>query len=287
MSGSLFDAAYAPDLAKVKAAGGIAMSVYLTGAYCRTCAQPSALHTAGLGVLGNYEEAASALQSCGLTGGMAIGRAAAAAYMAEGAPAGRGLGIAFSLDVNTPASRLSAVSVAFMGISAGLAGRFVPLVYGEGAAIDYLWTRHRVAGVQWLAAPTSWPGYAPGDVHVGLVQQVGSPVSGTDEDKITDLAALEPLIWWPAGSPYVLPSVPTPVPASIYGESDQMIVVTIDRATVPKGKPWPGDYIFNGSLHGLAPAVGKTSNVASVLKAVGQKAMVPITYAQYLAWGGK
>ncbi|MGH3265048.1 MAG: hypothetical protein ACRDNS_24000, partial [Trebonia sp.] len=202
MTALLFDAAYKPDLAAVKAAGGIAMSVYLTGQYASTCASAAQLHADDLGALGNFEEGSADLTSCWESGGVQIGKRAAAAYIAEGAPAGKGLGLAFSLDINTPSSEFGAVGAAFDGIRVGLNGQFVPLVYAEGAAIDYLWTNHKVAGVEWLAAPTSWPGFNAGDVHVGLVQQVGSPVHGTDEDKITNLAALAPLIWWPQGSPY-------------------------------------------------------------------------------------
>lgn len=210
MTIKMFDAAYRPDLAAVKAAGGIAMSVYLTGQYASTCASPAQLHTAGLGALGNFEEAANLLTTCGRAGGLDIGRRAAAAYAAEGAPTGQGLGIAFSLDVRTAASQFPAVGDAFAGIAAGMGDRFVPLVYGEGAAIDYLAAHHNVPGVEWLAAPTSWPGFNDNDPRVAVVQRVGSPVRGTDEDDITNLTALAPYIWWPPGSPYAPEAPVTP-----------------------------------------------------------------------------
>lgn len=202
MTAYLYDAAYKPNLARVKANGGIGMSVYLTGMYANTCAQPAELHAEGLGALANYEEGASQLTTCGRYGGVNIGQRAATAAISKGFPAGQGKGIAFSLDVNTPLSALPAVGEAFLGIGEGLAGRFVPLVYGEGAAVEYLWNHHEVLGVEWLAAPTSWPGFNPNDPHVGVVQLVGSPVGDTDQDKITNLDLLAPLIWWPPGSPY-------------------------------------------------------------------------------------
>lgn len=202
MTGVLFDAAYSPNLDAVVAAGGIGMTVYLTGDYAGTCAQPAALHAKGLGVLGNYEEAADELITAGYIGGVGIGQRAAAAYIAKGAPAGQGLGIAFSVDVNAPASTFPAVGAAFDGIKAGLAGRFVALCYGEGALIDYLVTNHGLVKVEWLSASSSFPGWNPASPNVALVQEVGSPVAGTDEDKITNLAGLEPYVWWPPGSPY-------------------------------------------------------------------------------------
>lgn len=202
MTDYLFDAAYRPNLDRVKSAGGICMSVYLTGMYSGTCAQPSELHAKGLGALANYEEGASELVNTGYSGGVSIGERAAQGAVSKGFPANAGKGIAFSLDVDTPYSAFPGLGQTFKGIGHGLAGRFVPLVYGEGAAIDYLWNNHEVAGVEWLAAPTSWAGFNPGDIRVGVVQQVGSPVGGTDIDRITNLQALAPLIWWPAGSSY-------------------------------------------------------------------------------------
>lgn len=269
--GLLFDAAYRPDLVKVKAAGGIAMSVYLTGQYASTCASPAELRAAGLGALGNYEEGASELLTCGEAGGRTIGQRAASAAISKGFPANTGLGIAFSLDVNTPASKLAAVGSAFVGIAAGLAGRFVPLVYGEGAAIDYLWTNHRVLGVEWLAAPTSWPGYDAGDVHVGLVQQVGSPVAGTDEDKITNLDALAPLIWWPAGSPYAkeieMLDPNDPVVQSLLAKENA--VASVEQA-LAQIEIW-GDATHPDSIHSIGQnVVALQAQVAALAAAVGK-----------------
>jgi len=200
MAEFLYDAAYAPDLDKVKANGGVAMSVYLTGIYESTCAQPAQLHEKGLGVLGNYEEAIDELLYCGHDGGVDIGRRAAEAYMAKGAPGGVGLGIVFSVDLSVDESAFGAISRSFDGIREGLDGRFVPKVYGEGALIDYLVAHGKVEGKQWLSASTSFPGFDAADLHVGKVQLVGGPVPGTDQDVLTDADGLG--IWWPAGSPH-------------------------------------------------------------------------------------
>jgi hypothetical protein len=193
----IFDAAYKPNLQAVRAAGGVAMTVYLTGNYASTCAQPSALHAAGLGCLGNYEQAPGELLTCGYSGGVGIGQKAAAAYAAEGAPQNQGLGIAFSVDVNCPLASFAAVGDAFDGINQGLAGRFVAHVYGEGALIDYLFQTGRVRGKQWLSGSTSFPGWNPNDPNVGMIQRTWSPVPGTDLDDVTDLSTLG--IWWPNG----------------------------------------------------------------------------------------
>lgn len=79
----------------------------------------------------------------------------------------------------------------------------------------------------------------------------------------------------------VVPKPPIVVPEL----GDKMIVVTVDPKTVPKGVTWPGDFVFNGSsLKHVAPSVGTTSNVTSLLQALDQTAMAVITYEQYLEW---
>jgi len=278
----LFDAAYKPDLAKVKAAGGIAMSVYLTGKYASTCAQPSELHALGLGALGNYEEGAAELTTCGVLGGKTIGQRAAAGAIAKGFPAGQGLGLAFSLDVNTPLSKLPAVGAAFTGIADGLAGRFVPIVYGEGAAIDYLWTHHQVLGIEWLAAPTSWPGFDAGDVHVGLVQQVGSPVPGTDEDKITNLDALAPLIWWPAGSPYAkgVDMELDPKDPVVVSLNDKIDALSTKMQALAQIEIW-GDPTHPDSIHSIGQDVtALQAAMAQATAAIKTGSVDPVALAQ-------
>lgn len=198
----MYDAAYAPNLDQVVAHGGIAMSCYLTGPYATTSAQPAALHAKGIGALGNYEREPGELLTAGVAGGVGIGQTACSAYIGKGAPAGQGLGIAYSVDVDAPASSYGAIGQSFDGINQGAAGRFATLVYGQGGLIDYLIAHHDVVGVEWLSGSKSFPGYNPADPNVGLVQLVGSPVAGTDQDTITNLAALAKFIWWPAGSPY-------------------------------------------------------------------------------------
>lgn len=241
MTALLFDAAYKPDLAAVKAAGGIAMSVYLTGDYANTCAQPVDLHAAGLGSLGNYEQAADELTWTGQAGGVAIGQKAAEAYIGKGAPANAGLGIAFSADVNVAPADYPKVGAAITGVKQGMAGRFVTLLYGQGGLIDYLVTEKIIGPGEWLAAPTSWPGFNAADPNVALVQQVGTPVTGTDEDEITNLDAVRPFIWWPDGSPYANGVVDMALAPEVQAEFDKVLAAIgaermLFRTTEPDGK---------------------------------------------------
>ncbi|PZS19125.1 MAG: hypothetical protein DLM57_04615 [Pseudonocardiales bacterium] len=256
----LYDAAYAPDLDKVKENGGIAMSVYLTGGYATTCAQPDALHAKGLGVLGNYEEAIDELLYCGRAGGVDIGRRAAEAYLAKGAPGSTGLGIAFSVDVSADPSTFGAIGEAFVGIREGLAGRFVPKVYGEGALIDYLVAHHEVEGLQWLSASTSFPGFNPADPHVGRVQLVGTPVPGTDQDTITNFKGLG--IWWPVGSPHAHDNA-TPLEDDMTPEQAKQLADLHDRL----GKIDTMNYAIHNQV---APAVADMRPKVQVLYARDQ-----------------
>lgn len=265
----MYDAAYAPSLAAVKAHGGIGMSCYLTGAYASTSPQPKALRAAGLFALGNYERGAGELVTCGYDRGVQIGKEAATAYIAKGAPrntrltpANRRLAIYFSVDVNARPSTFPAIGKAFDGIKKGLAGRFEPRVYGEGALIDYLVKTKRVTGPQWLSASSSFPGYDPSSPHVGLVQKVGTPVHGTDQDVITchpsELGA-----WWPAGSPLQ--------------EVDPLAGYTLDQiADAVVGKLVTNAYGGHPSVGRILAAIDKHVNdTAALVKAANTAVAAP------------
>lgn len=231
------DAAYKPNLAAAKAAGVIAMSVYLTGAYSSTCAQPAELHAEGMGALGNYEEAANEIVVTDHAGGISIGQRAAVAEIGKGFPANTGKGIPFSVDVNVPESEFPHVGDVFEGIKTGIAGRFVVMAYGEGALIDYLVANHGLIRVEWLSASSSFPGWNPADPNVALEQEIGNTVPGADLDRITNLAGLEPLIWWPPGSPYANGATMTqPTDASI--EKD--VQTELNQGTAQGQTSWAG-----------------------------------------------
>lgn len=61
-------------------------------------------------------------------------------------------------------------------------------------------------------------------------------------------------------------------------------VFEVERETVPAGKWWPGVGTFDGTTwrHVIGDKVQE--NVASCLKAAGQSACYPISYAQYQEW---
>jgi hypothetical protein len=280
MTVRVFDGAYKPNLQAVVAAGGVAMSVYLTGRYSTTCAQPSELHALGLGALGNYEEAPGELLTCGYSGGVTIGQRSAGAYIAKGAPVGQRLGVAYSVDVNCPLSAFAAVGDAFDGIKTGLAGRFTTHVYGEGALIDYLVESGRVTGRQWLSGSTSFPGWNPNDPNVGLIQRTWSPVPGTDLDDVTDLSTLG--IWWPNG---VTPQGGgTPITEDILTLEEHNALMTLlniaqtgridgDRTQWPY--PYTPAAATLGAVQANAAAIAATANAvtadqSAVLAAVGK-----------------
>lgn len=195
-----FDAAYAPDLAKVKAAGGVAVNGYLTGRYESTTTQPAAARAAGLGWIATYEEAASELVGASRATGQAVGQKILAAFKRLSIPLDGTVAVYPSVDVydGTPTD----CNTAWQGIRDVIAGKISVRVYAEGAVIDALHKGGLLDGPGWLSASTGYPGYNPGDPNVCMVQLTGqSPVSGTDADHlITDPHALG--AWWPDGSPY-------------------------------------------------------------------------------------
>jgi hypothetical protein len=209
----MYDAAFQPDLAKVKANGGVAISRYFVGpnptwAWKRvTPAQVIAAHTAGLGMVCNYEGTADPALT------HANGQQSARDWLIDihrcAVPAGRGIAGYFSIDVYTDPSRYPAAADYFAGINDIIVpAGYVPKVYSQGGLIDYLCSHHRVRGKQWLAAPTSWPGYNPASPNVSMVQLVGTPVPGTDQNKILTVGEVD--AYWPDGSPYA-PEVDLPL----------------------------------------------------------------------------
>jgi hypothetical protein len=68
----------------------------------------------------------------------------------------------------------------------------------------------------------------------------------------------------------------------------QMIIISVDRASLPAGAPWPGEFLLvdNGSLQHITPAVGAVDNVAAY-QAAGIKGPVTITFQEFMAHGGK
>lgn len=192
-----YDAAYPPDPPAVAAAGGSLMTFYLTAGHAVPLGWAQRIRLAGLGALANYEEGAAEL----IAGGAVVGRAAAARAIAaaqrQGQPAGHS--IFYSVDTWTNPSQFGDVAAVFAGINAQHAGSgYCVHLYGEGALIDDLRARGLICtGAHWLSMSTSFPGYNPQDVNVGLVQGQGPPIANMDANAITNPAGLH--AWWPDG----------------------------------------------------------------------------------------
>ncbi len=196
-----YDAAYAPDLAKVKAAGGIAINGYLTGLYATSTTQPAAARAAGLGYVATYEEGPSELVNASRAAGQTVGVRILTAFKAKGLPLDGSVAVYPSADVNV--ANPDACNAAWRGIRDVLAGKVSVRAYAEGAVIDALAGAGLLDGKCWLAAPTSWPGYTSDDANVCMIQLVGTDVAGTDRNHIiVDPHALG--AWWPEGSEYAL-----------------------------------------------------------------------------------
>ncbi|MGZ4524099.1 MAG: hypothetical protein ACXVXO_11895 [Mycobacteriaceae bacterium] len=193
-----YDAAYAPSLATVRQAGGVAVNHYLTGIYAGSSTQPRLARAAGLGCILTYEQGPSELVGTSRAYGRMVGQRAVTAAVAAGAPADGSVAIFFSVDVNV--ANAGDCDQAFLGIRDACAGKFQVRAYAQGSVIDHLAAAGITGGKGWLAAPTSWPGFNPSSPNVCLVQRVGTDVPGTDLNDITDINALG--AWWPDGSPY-------------------------------------------------------------------------------------
>jgi hypothetical protein len=205
----MFDAAYAPSFKAVKQNGGIAVNSYISGMYQDTTSDPAAARKAGLGVVMTYEEGRSELVHAGRGDGQAVARKILAALEREGVPLDGSIAVYPSVDVSVAAA--DACDAAWRGLRDVLHGKVSVRYYGEGRVGDHLFDAGLLDGKYWLAAPSSWPGFdgTADTKRVCVVQLVGSPVHGTDQNVITDPHALG--AWWPKGSPYAAaPAVTTP-----------------------------------------------------------------------------
>lgn len=212
MNNYLFDGADPTfDLDKAKAAGAIAISVYIVGdpgGMAHANAQRVAeIRSKGMGVLPNWERAANFFSTCSVADAKGAGAEALAAARSLGFPADGTVQVAFSFDFDCPSSRFPEMGQKVDAVSAGLTTAFIPMVYAQIDLIDYLVTHGHLVGKQWLMGSTWGNAYHP-DSNVCLVQShdatgqiwLNDPVPSTDINTVTDPYAL--LAWWPDGSPY-------------------------------------------------------------------------------------
>lgn len=215
----VYDAAYEPNLSAVKANGGIAVARYFVGSNPSlqwkrvTPAQVAAIHAAGLGVVVNYEGSADPIaqaHSAGIslrTFGQMSANAALEDIKACGIAQDGTVACYFSLDTNYGQAQFADLEQLAHGWHDVMdPARIQVKAYGDGAALKHLISVGLVDGKQWLAAPSSWPGFDPNDdVDFCMVQLVGSPVSATDQDVVHTVSDAKAIgASWPAGSPYAI-----------------------------------------------------------------------------------
>ena len=125
----------------------------------------------------------------------------------------------------------------------------------------------------WIADPSSPAGHpaVPAPWKTWAAHQWG--IRGIDRD----------IAWWP--SPQAMRAaigrpVPLPPPAPETITEPRMILVQVDRATVPPNTPWPGVFLLasDGSLHHVT-----TPADVGAYKAAGIPGPVTITFAEYQA----
>jgi hypothetical protein len=199
-----YDGASAFDLAAAKREGAILITGYIVGHPGGmdpiNAARVARIHDLGMGFLPNWERGAGYLVTCSRADGVAAGREAVAALRALGVPDDGTVACPFSWDVWINPGQYAHCGTVADGIIEGLAGRYLFTAYGQGGLIDYLADTGRLKSEGWLSASKSFPGYNAADSRVALVQRVGTPVPGTDQNVVTDPANVH--AWWPAGSPY-------------------------------------------------------------------------------------
>jgi hypothetical protein len=82
----------------------------------------------------------------------------------------------------------------------------------------------------------------------------------------------------PAPKPPAPKPVPTPVPA--LPKEPKMLMITIDRTTVPKGTTWPGDFVVLESSPAIVLHVATPTDEAK-LTSKGVPGPITVTYARY------
>lgn len=208
-----YDGASPFDLADAKAAGGILITGYIVG-------HPGGLDpigkervqqalALGLGVLPNWERAADYFLTCTVADAKTAGVEALTACRALGFADDGSVGVAFSFDVQVPASRFAEMGSKVDAITAGLAGHYLTVVYAQQSLIEYLVAHGHLTGKQWLMGSTWGQPYHPSSPNVFMVQShdaagnwLNSTVHGTDVNTVIDPHAIPAA--WPTNSPYAL-----------------------------------------------------------------------------------
>ena len=212
MTSATYDAAYlGAHLDEILARKPLFLPVYVIGPYAVTRSLCDRILAAGVGLMANAEKTTDWLRG-GRPAGVQIASEAMTSMRALGWAMDGTEGCLYSVDVDAPLTDFPRYDAGFDGINATHAGHLLSGCYGEGALIDHLVAGKRIALDGWLSASQSFPGWNPADPHVGLVQQVGTDIPGTDRDIITDPTNLG--IRWPSGHPYAQGAPDMPLTAA-------------------------------------------------------------------------
>jgi hypothetical protein len=206
-----YDGASPFDLDAAKAHSGIVITGYIVGRPGGfnpiDKARVDTVRAKGMGFSPNWERAADFFLTCSLADAKAAGVEALAANRALGLPDDGSIRCSFSIDAPVPTSRFGEMGQKLNAVTAGLAGHYQTMLYGQSNLIDWLCANRYLSGKHWLMGSTWNQPYNPASPNVCMVQShdaagnwINSPVPGTDINTITDPYATG--AWFPDGSPY-------------------------------------------------------------------------------------
>lgn len=259
-----------PDVDGIKKTGALWVARYFSPDPSKnlTAAEVKAYVQAGLAIVTVWESTANRAAQ-GFNAGVADAKAAMIQRKAVGLPDDHVIYFAVDFD-----ARWSDVKAYFDGVTSvlmrtlvGVYGGYNIIKSAKGYGIEFLW--------QTLAWSNGlWSQYADIKQTGGTVLQGGADI---------DYSVTPDFGQYPAPAPVN----PDPVPTADF-EEVEMILVEVDKTTLPAGVTWPGVFLLfsNGTLGHVTPPVKGVDNV-SAYKASGLKAPVSITYAEYQARGGK
>jgi len=230
----------------------------------------------------------------GYAQGIADGALAAEQLAALGAP--DGTVVYFTVDFDLPdyapslpdtpvnaRAKLGPVAHYFDGIAQAIAGAahagtyLRPGVYGGYYAVKRVLDAG-LAVMGWQT--TAWSGgQVDRDPRVVLYQTGATTLGGADVNVHEGTAA--DFGQWPRpAAPH-----PAPPPAPSAQERLSMIIVTVDRAGVPPGKPWPGVFLHYGPK--LLYHIPDQAELELYRRLGYPEHAKPLPYADYLLLGGK
>lgn len=194
-------------LNSVKAAGGIGVCRYVKrwtpNNYDLEPAERTLILGNGLGLEYNAEQAAGDMLNQSPAWWQAYGAYVAARLQSWGVRTDRGITVAASCDQDiTTEAQLEHVVANYAAFRAGLAV-YGMRAYAQTQVIERLISTGVAAAddKEWLPGARGWSGLSTAVYnaypHAAIVQQIGTPVAGTDENTVLDLAGLG--MEWPEG----------------------------------------------------------------------------------------